>query len=449
MGSQSLEQPLRESGNPVDMLREAGGKWVWPSQVAREYTNWIDELRAVREACVLADLSHHQMDQVIEGPDAMRLLRHLCVNSFEGFDVGKAKQAVMCGPDGNFLGDGVLQHVAEERFVLSGKVPAAHWLAFHAETDEYDVTETIHPKSSETDDDPRFFTFQVQGPNAIDALTAAAEGSLPDVPFFNFGRVTVDGHEVRALRHGMAGEPGFELQGPYEYGEGIKRAILDAGEEYGIRRLGTRAYEPLSVKLGWVTTHVLPIYTGEKMRAYREWLDADSYEATYSIGGSFDSDDITDYYVTPVDIGYERLVSFDHEFVGREALEREVADPSRTRVTLVWDDDDVVDVYASLFRPGTPHKTHDLPRDRWGAHHDRVHADGDLVGISKSFAYSYSDREMLSLCSIDREYADPGTDVTLVWGENGGESRNPSVEPHTQKRVGATVAPSPYVDDGR
>jgi vanillate/3-O-methylgallate O-demethylase len=430
------------------MLQEAGGRWVWPREVAREYTNWMDELRAVRESCVLADLSHHQMDQVVEGADALDVLRKLCTNSFDGFDVGKAKQAVMCNPDGKFIGDAVLQRIGDETFVLSGKDPAANWLAYHIDRGDYDASETIYPKSSKNPNDPHFFTYQVQGPNALDVMEEVTEGPLPDVPFFNFGTVSIAGHEVRALRHGMAGEVGFELQGPYECGEEIKEAILAVGRAYDIRRLGTRAYEPLSVKLGWVTTHVPAIYTGEGLREYREWLDADSYEGQYSIAGSFVSDDISDYYVSPVDIGYSHMISFDHDFVGREALEAEVEDPDRTRVTLVWDDDDVVRLFESLLDEEPPRKVFDLPRDRWGGHHDEVLRDGEVVGHSKSFCYSYSDREVISICSIDVEHSEPGTDVTLVWGENG-ESKNPLVEPHRQTEVGATVAPSPYLDDSR
>ncbi|WP_152040176.1 aminomethyltransferase family protein [Salinigranum salinum] len=444
---QSLQAALNEADSPVEMLQEAGGRWVWPREVAREYTNWMDELRAVRESCVLADLSHHQMDQVIEGPDAMALLEHLCTNSFEGFEIGKAKQAIMCNPDGKFIGDGVLQRIGEETFVMSGKDPAANWVAYHIDTGDYDATETIYPKSSVNPDDPHFFTYQVQGPNALDVMQEVTEGPLPDVPFFNFGTVTIEGHEIRALRHGMAGEVGFELQGPYEYGEEIKDAILEVGQEYDIRRLGTRAYEPLSVKLGWVTTHVPAIYTGEEMREYREWLGADSYEAKYSVAGSFSSDDITDYYVSPVDIGYDHMIAFDHDFVGREALEAEVESPRRTRVTLVWEDDDVTGLFASLLDEGTPKKTFDLPRDRWGGHHDEVLVDGEVVGHSKSFCYSYSDREVISICSIDVEHSDPGTEVTLLWGD--GETKNPLVEPHEQTYIEATVAPSPYLDDAR
>ncbi|SNR57911.1 aminomethyltransferase family protein [Halorubrum vacuolatum] len=445
----SLQEKLDATTSPVEMLRQAGGRWVWPKEVAREYTHWIDELRAVRETCVLADLSHHQMDQVIEGPDAFELLKRLCTNSFEGFDVGKSKQAVMCNPDGEFIGDDVLQRIGDEKFVMSGKVPAANWLAYNLEQGEYDATQTIYPKSSKSPDDPHFFTYQVQGPNALDVMEEVIEGPIPDVPFFNFDWVTIAGHEVRALRHGMAGEVGFELQAPFKFGEEVKDVILEAGQEYGIKKLGTRAYEPLSVELGWVTTNVPAVYTNDEMKEYREWLDGDGYEGTYSVAGSFTSDNIEDYYVSPVELGYTHLISFDHDFIGREALEEKMANQQRTRVTLVWDKKDTVDLFASLFEDELPYKTFDLPRDRWGGHHDMVLKDDEMVGISKSFAYSYKNRDMISLCSIDDEYSEPGTEVTLVWGEENGESSNPLVEPHRQTEITATVAPSPYLPDSR
>ncbi|WP_336023877.1 hypothetical protein [Halobellus salinisoli] len=432
------------------MLKDAGGRWTWPREVAREYTNWMDELRAVRETCVLADLSHHQMDQIIEGPDAFELLKRLSTNSFDGFDVGKAKQAIMSNPDGKFIGDGVLQRIGDEEFVMSGKVPAAHWVAYNLEAGGYDAEQTIYPKSSKSENGPHFFTYQVQGPNALDVMREVTDDTLTDIPFFNFKTINIAGEEIRALRHGMAGEIGFELQGPYEIGDLIKDVLLEAGQEYGIKRLGTRAYEPLSVKLGWVTTHVPAIYTGEEMREYREWLDADTYEGTYSIAGSYLSDDITDYYLSPIDLGYDHMINFDHDFVGREALEAEAEDPDRTRVTLVWDDEDAAGIFASLFQDEElPHKLFDLPRDRWGGHHDKVLDGEDVIGFSKSFAYSYSNREMISICSIDKEYSDPGTEVSFIWGEKDGQSPNPTVEAHSQTEISATVAPSPYLNDSR
>ena len=60
-----------------------------------------------------------------------------------------------------------------------------------------------------------------------------------------------------------------------------------------------------------------------------------------SLGGSFYSPNPEDYYATPWDLGYDRIIKFDHEFVGRPALEAMVDQPHRRKVTLLWHPDDV------------------------------------------------------------------------------------------------------------
>jgi glycine cleavage system aminomethyltransferase T len=245
----------------------------------------------------------------------------------------------------------------------------------------------------------------------------------------------------------MAGEPGFEFWGPYEHADAVRDAVRTAGEDYDLRRLGSKSYQSANVVLGWVPLPLPAIYSGATMRPFREWLDA--RRGVLSIGGSYDSPDIEDYYVTPVELGYGRLIDFDHEFVGRDALEAEVEQPRRTKVTLVWDDGGVVDAFGSLFGDGETARYMDLPVPRSSAcHYDAVLAEGDHVGVSKWMSYHYNERAMLSLAIVDVEYSEPGTELTLVWGEAGGAA-NPVVERHAVTEIGVTVAPVPYAEDQR
>ena len=79
-----------------------------------------------------------------------------------------------------------------------------------------------------------------------------------------------------------------------------------------------------------------------------------------SLGGSFYSNDISDYYLTPQDLGYGPFVKFDHDFIGRAALEK-MPQP-RKKVTLVWNGDDVERAMGSLFHDrGDVSKYIDLP----------------------------------------------------------------------------------------
>jgi vanillate/3-O-methylgallate O-demethylase len=356
---------------------------------------------------------------------------------------------VLCNPDGYIIGDQILFHLDDGEFCAVGSVWANNWIRYTAETMGHDV-ETETPYSPYLPDaEPPDYRFQVQGPDALDVMAEVVDGPLPDVSGFGMDTVEVAGHEAHALGHGMAAAPGLELFGPYEYHDEVLERILDAGEAYGIRRLGSKAYKTGKIGSGWLVGPLPAVYDHEDLREYREWLDPDGTEARFSIGGSFVGDDVTDYYMTPMERGQGHLVSFDHEFVGRAALEARMDEPHRERVTFVWNEADVVDVYASLFGPGETKKYVDLPdtANTWSkTHYDRVEVDGDLVGLSKYPGYLAYEREMLSLGTVDPEYSDPGTEVTFVWGDDSGKRR---VERHEPTEIRATVAPAPYVTGGR
>ncbi|GAB7020662.1 aminomethyl transferase family protein [Halostagnicola bangensis] len=446
---ENVEQIVNTAESPVELFRDIGsGSFGFPN-VPDEHTHWIAEQRAWRETCSFADQSHHMVDYWIDGPDALELLSDLAVNSFDGFEPGNAKQLVVANPNGYFIGDGILFYLEEEEFVLVGPPLAPNWIQYHVETGGYDVTTERDETSGVRDGPPTNYRFQLQGPNAVQLMEEVTDDPLPDIGFFNFTDVTIQGCDVTVLRHGMAGEAGFEFWGPWADADAVKETVLSTGEKYGVRQLGAKSYGSSAVVSGWVGMPLPAIYDCEEMQEYREWLDARSIEGHYSIAGSLDSDDITDYYVTPVELGYDRIIEFDHEFVGREALEAEVADPDRTLVTLEWDSSDVVDAFGSLFEEGKTNKFMDFPVPwRSASHHDAVTKNGELAGMSMWAAYVYNERAMISLAVVDTELSDPGTDVTLIWGEPE-DSKNPAVEQHEQTEIAATVAPVPYTEDNR
>lgn len=441
MAQQSLNEALAAYSDPIEALRSSEMlDEATPAEHARpaEFTNWLEEQLSWRDTCYIGYWSF-MPDLHIEGPDALELLRDLTVNSMAGFEVGQAKHAVQCNGDGKVIGDGILLRMGEEQFRTQH---LAAWPKFNAETGDYDVTAEIHDT----------FIYQVQGPNSLEVLEAVTDDSLRDVEFMNVAEIEIDGREVLALRQGMSGEVGFELQGPEEYGEEIWETVVDAGQEYGLRQLGDRTHMINHLLMSFSTRghHYLPAIYGDDLADYRDWLRADNHaEANFSITGSFEADDISAWYRSPVELGWERNIEFDHDFVGRAALEAEVENPQRTTVTLVWDPDDVVDVYASLFRSGEHHKFMEMPYQKYRAiEADSVRRDGTEVGVSTGRGYSYQFNEMLSLCTIDVEHSEPGTEVTIIWGE-GGDPANPKIEAHTSKAIDATVAPAPYKEDKR
>jgi syringate O-demethylase len=447
----SLEGLLGTAGNPVDMLRNLqAGPNVYPG-VPSEFTNWRDEQQAWQQTCVLYNQSYHMNDLAVEGPDAPKLLSNLAVNSFDGFVAGKAKHFVPCSPDGHVIGDVILFALDNDRFNLVGRAPALNWIMFHAETGGYDVEVELDVRwALRTDGRRRSYRFQVQGPNAMQVIEKLLGGPAPELRFFNWRTVTIAGTTVNALRHGMAGQPGWELFGPWEDEQAVREAIVGAGEELGLRQVGGRAYSSNTLESGWIPSPLPAVYTGEALKAYREWLPAAGYEANASIGGSFVSDSIEDYYFTPWDLGYGGYVKFDHDFIGRDALEGMADDEHRHKVTLALDDEDVTQAIATMLQKTGRAKFIDWPSAVYSMHpYDRVTVDGETVGVSTWVGYSANEGKFLTLAVVDAEHAEPGTEVTFVWGEEDGGTSKPTVEPHVQTELRAVVCPVPYVETVR
>ena len=447
----NLEQVLAAAGNPVELLRNSQiGAYVYPV-VAPEFSNWRTEQWAWRHSAVLFDQTHHMVDLYIRGKDALKLLSDTMINSPKGWEPNKAKQYVPVTPYGHVIGDGIIFYLAPEEFVYVGRAPAANWLMYHGATGGYDV-DIVHDDRSPSRPMGKpvnriSWRFQIQGPNAWAVIEKLHGGPLEQLKFFNMATMNIAGETIRTLRHGMAGAPGLEIWGPYETQEKVRNAILEAGAEFGLIPVGSRAYPSNTLESGWIPSPLPAIYTGEKLKAYREWLPANSYESAGAIGGSFVSSNIEDYYVNPYEIGYGPFVKFDHDFHGADALKALDLSTQRKKVTLAWNGDDMAKIYASLFDTDADahYKFFDLPLANYASTNaDAVlDAAGNNVGMSMFTGYSYNEKRALSLATIDHEIP-VGTELNVLWGEPNGGSRKTTVEPHKQIAVRAVVSPVPY-----
>jgi glycine cleavage system aminomethyltransferase T len=452
MSQKSLEDLLQEVGSPVKLLRESQtGPYIYPV-VPTEYSNWRDEQRAWRETAILFNQSYHMTDMYVEGPDAPKVLEKLGVNSFKDFGPDKAKQFVACNYDGYVIGDVVLFHLEQNRFNLVGRPSVHNWVQYHCETGKYNV-KLERDERTVARPGPivrKVYRYQVQGPNALKVMEKVTGKPVPNVKFFGMTDFTIAGKRVRALRHGMVGQPGFELFGPWDDGDAVRTAIVEAGKEFGLRLSGSRTYSSNTLESGWIPSPMPAIYSGEKMKAYRQWLPANGYEANASLGGSFSSPNIEDYYLTPWDLGYGMVVKFDHDFIGREALEKIAQKPRRKKVTLALNSEDVQRGIATMYGPHPRTKYFDFPSAVYSTlPYDKVMKDGKVIGVSTWVGYSSNEGRELTLAIVDVEHAEPGTEVTFVWGEEGGGSSKPTVEKHKQLEIRATVSPVPYSEPAR
>lgn len=454
MSRQSLESLLQGAGNTVALLRNSQiGAYVYPV-VPSEFSNWRSEQRGWRETAVLFDQSHHMAEITVSGPDAAKLLASLTINSFAGFTPNKAKQMVPCSYDGYVIGDGILFHLDKDELLFVGRTPTVNWIQFHAETGGYKVQVVRDDRSPSQPRGKavvrRHYRYQIQGPNAAKVLEKLNGGPLPDVKFFNMDAIDIKGRRVRCLRHGMAGAPGLEIWGPYVESDEIRAAIVEAGKDFGLVQVGARAYSSNTLESGWIPSPLPAVYTGEAMKKYREWLPANGYEGTGSIGGSFVSSNIEDYYLTPYALGYGPFVKFDHDFIGSDALKRQAQQPQRKKVTFAWNSEDVLKIFASLLEPGQPnYKYFDFPNSNYAsATYDSVLMGGKVAGYSMFGGYSYNERTVLSLGVVDQNI-EIGDVLTLLWGEENGGTGKSTVEPHKQLEIRVKVSPTPYARDAR
>ncbi|MDX2376361.1 aminomethyl transferase family protein [Microbacterium sp. LRZ72] len=448
----NLEEAIAEAGSAQSLLWESQSPPAVVPRVVPEFTNWRDEQLAWRRTAVLYDQSHHMADLNIKGPDALKLISDLAINSVANFPVDMAKQFVAVNHDGYVIGDNILFHLEEDEYQAVGIPPSINWMHYHAVAGDYDVRVWRDDNSLYRKGDPVVYRYQVQGPGALEVIREATGEEPPKLKFFHMTRFQIGGKEVRALRHGMAGEPGFELWGPWEDNEVVHAAILKAGEKYDLTQVGGRAYHTNALESGWLPRPLPAIYTDERLADYRRWLTENAYETTSPLGGSYFSERIEDYYVTPFDLEYGRLVAFDHDFIGREALEKMIADgtsKAHQKVTLVWNGEDTGAAFASMFQEGPGAKYFNLPMALYDTFHfDRVEINGKQVGVSTWTGYSSNERAMLSLAVVDADVAEPGTEVTVVWGEDTPSSKA-QVEDHVQVKIRATIQPAPLTEKAR
>lgn len=453
----SLSSAMAKAGGAVPLLRNSRiGQYVYPV-VAPEFQNWRSEQMAWRQSAVLFDQSHHMDELIVEGPQAAEFLDYHGINAFANFDLNRAKHYVPVTPAGHVIGDHIIFRERDDKFVLVGRAPTSNWLMFCAAYGKWNVRLRYDPRSPSRPEGERVlrehYRFQIQGPEAPKVFEKMNGGPIPDIKFFHVDWINIGSKKVQALRHGMSGAPGLEIWGPYKDKDYIHSTILQAARDAGVNlvQCGSRAYSTNTLESGWIPSPLPGIYTGDGMLAdYRDWLGADSYEATGSIGGSLASDNIEDYYTNPFELGYDFYIGWKKpDFVGKAALGAMKGSPkNRKKVTFEWNRDDVLACIATAFEPGLPAKWIDFPVSNYASSSaDAILRDGKTVGMSMFAGFSWNERAVLSLGIVAQD-VQVGDILTLMWGEPEPTAKT-STEPHRQIQIRVRVAPTPYAAEAR
>ncbi|MFB9775811.1 glycine cleavage system aminomethyltransferase GcvT [Brevibacterium otitidis] len=340
------------------------GGWDMPLKYGSE----LAEHRAVREAAGIFDLSH--MGEVrITGADAGALLDYALVAKYSSMKVGKAKYGVLVDAAGGLVDDLITYRLADDEFLVvpnASNTPAV-LEALTARAEEF-RTEVVPDAAAEVaDESAGTALIAVQGPQsqavleAAGAGTAESGGSLDELGYYAWQPLTLDGVEILLARTGYTGEDGFELYLPNAAAEKIWELLFAAAEKVDgeVLPCGLAARDSLRLEAG------MPLY-GNELSLER----------------------------TPLDAGLGRMVELnvknkEHLFA-REALEALLTQqPAR--------------VLAGLTSEGRR-------AARQGA---KVMLDGQEIGEITSGQPSPTLGHPIALGYLDREQAEPGTQVSV------------------------------------
>lgn len=313
--------------------------WLMPLR----YTSDLAEHHAVRTTSGLFDLSH--MGQIeVSGPSAAASLDNALVNIPSSIGVGRARYSMIVNEQGGILDDLIVYRLAEEEFLVVAN-------ASNRET----VLDALTARSAAEGTQVIDHTFSramiaLQGPKAEAIADTLTDVDLAALKYYSVATGTIAGVPALIARTGYTGEHGFEFLIGAEAAETVWEAIREAGGE-DVTLAGLAARDTLRLEAG------MPLYGNE--------LSAQ---------------------ITPFDVGFDRLVKLDHEFVGGEALAAAAeSGTNRKLIGLVGEGRRAARAGSALF------------------------AGDEEVGAVTSGVLSPTLGHPVALASVDAAHAEPGT----------------------------------------
>nr|WP_224450421.1 FAD-dependent oxidoreductase [Haloprofundus salilacus] len=306
----------------------------------------------VRNAVGLHDMtSFNKME--ISGTGAGEFVQYLCTNDMD-IDIGQVRYTLMCNEEGGVRADITVTRVDDDRYLVlttGREVGQNHlaWIRQHAPDGVVvrDVTSTLS-------------SFVLTGPNARKVLRKITRADLTNdaFPYFSSQQLFVENVPVTALRVSYAGELGWELYTPTEYGEQLWEILWEAGQEYDLRPYGNGALDSLRIEKGF--------------RLWGEDLHTEH---------------------NPYEAGLGFAVDLETEFIGKDVV-AEAADGNRIRhkvACLTLDDEEAV-IFSD--RP--------------------VLDEDETLGYVHSAEYGYTVGACIAYAYLPPEYAEPGTEVEIL-----------------------------------
>ncbi len=246
-------------------------------------TDWLEsvsrEVKTARERVAVCDVSTlGKID--VQGPDAAEFMNRLYCNGWKTLTVGKARYGLMLREDGIVFDDGTSSRLAEDHYFMTTTTANAARVMAHMEFCHQALWPDLDVQYVSVTE--QWAQMAVAGPRARATLQKIIDDDLSDenFPYLAAKPVTVmGGIRARLFRISFSGELAYEISVPADYGDAVIRAIMHAGEEFGIEPYGTEALSVMRIEKGHVagselngTTTAADLGLGRMMSSKKDYI---------------------------------------------------------------------------------------------------------------------------------------------------------------------------------
>ena len=355
------------------------------------------EYNAIRNAAALIDVSP-LFKYRVSGRDATRLVDRVVTRDVPKMKVGQVSYTHWCDGRGKVIDDGTISRLDENVYRWTAAEPNLRWIHMNS----HGLQVTVEDISD------RLGALALQGPTSRAILEKCVEGAdVTNLKYFRVIPGRLRGIPVEISRTGYTGDLGYEIWVPWDKGEGVWDALMEAGRTYDITPTGMLALDVARIEAGLIL------------------LDVDYVSSRKAL--------IPSQQYSPYEIGLGRLVNLEKSpYIGQQSLRAEAKKgPARQLVGLEVDWDDLDRLHDAVgLPPQLP-----LTASRVAV---PVYRGGKQVGKATSSTWSPSLKKMIALASLSSDQAVPGTKLEMEFTVN-----------HERKQVGVAVKALPFFDPPR
>lgn len=306
-----------------------------------------EECKSVRREVGLLDISGFSRFEV-SGAGAERWLDRIIASKLP--KPGNAKLAPMLSPQGKLKGDFTVFNWGDGVWWIMGSYYLRDWHMrwFHDHMDENVLLNDIADST---------VGFSLSGPNSRKVIEKLSDRPVGDLPFMGCGTYDIGLIRAKVGRLSVTGEMGYEINCKAAEHIALRKVLLEAGADQGIREFGFNALLSLRLEKSF------GIWSAEFTQGY-----------------------------TPGQTGMDRWIDWEKDFIGRSSAlaERVGNGPEQKLVTL---EIDAKDADATGFEP--------------------IWVDGKVVGFVTSGGYGHTLGKSMAMGMIDSEHSGVGTELSI------------------------------------